>query len=169
MFNLLLVAFGLAIFIYSAIKLISLLELISVKSLKKWWTVLLGLILLFCAGYIAFGYFLLSGDKNTTVNPMFNLVSFIFFFGAIFVLVAISLIYQTVKKLEKEKYEINEVNAQFKKTTDSLKKAETSLSDMNSILKQKVSELEQMNSLMVGRELKMIELKKENEELRKGK
>ena len=47
------------------------------------------------------------------------------------------------------------------------KKAEEELEKLNKELKSKIEELEQVNKLMVGHELKMAELKKEIEELKK--
>ena len=47
-------------------------------------------------------------------------------------------------------------------------KLEETVSEKTRELQEKVSELEKMNAFMVGRELKMLELKKEIDELRQG-
>lgn len=54
-----------------------------------------------------------------------------------------------------------------KKVADYTKGLETKIAERTKELNTRVEELERMNKIMVGRELKMVELKKEVEELKK--
>lgn len=76
--------------------------------------------------------------------------------------------------------EVGEIAKVFNKMTGDLERSRTKLEDYSKTLEQKVSarteelnsklvELERMNEVMLGRELKMIELKKEIEDLKAAK
>lgn len=63
---------------------------------------------------------------------------------------------------------INKMLKQIQQSQDDLNKAYHSLDDSNKVLKEKIDELEKFKKLTVGRELKMIELKKRINELEGG-
>ena len=62
--------------------------------------------------------------------------------------------------------EVYVLSMEINKMLDTLKSASNILSDTNKELKEKTEELEKINKIMVGRELKMISLKKEIEKLK---
>nr|MBI5455500.1 hypothetical protein [Candidatus Levybacteria bacterium] len=64
---------------------------------------------------------------------------------------------------------INKMLDDVDKSQESLKKTDEELRAQKANLDQKVEELEKFQKLTVGRELKMIELKKQLEEIRKDK
>ena len=64
---------------------------------------------------------------------------------------------------------INKMLDDIAKSGEDLKKTDEKLSQEKTNLDQKVSELEKFQKLTIGRELKMIELKKQLEEIRKDK
>ena len=182
MFNLVLVTVGLALFGRSVWRLVGLLKLMGDRTLRKWWVVLLGLILIFCIGYLLFAYFLVTGSSYLTGKIMPTLVSLIFFFGAIFVVVTIGLIFSTVSAVGKRSVQLKEANKQLdeakrvfesevKARTEEIEKSKKALEKEIGLrtaeLELKVKELESTNKLMVDRELKMVEMKRELDALRK--
>lgn len=62
--------------------------------------------------------------------------------------------------------EVYVLSMEINKMLDALKSASNILSDTNKELKEKTDELEKINKIMVGRELKMISLKKDIEKLK---
>jgi len=62
--------------------------------------------------------------------------------------------------------EVYVLSMEINKMLDALRSASNILSDTNKELKEKTEELEKINKIMVGRELKMISLKKEIEKLK---
>jgi len=62
--------------------------------------------------------------------------------------------------------EVYILSMEINKMLDALRSASNILSDTNKELKEKTEELEKINKIMVGRELKMISLKKEIEKLK---
>ena len=62
--------------------------------------------------------------------------------------------------------EVYILSMEINKMLDALRSASNILSDTNKELKEKTDELEKINKIMVGRELKMISLKKEIEKLK---
>ncbi|MEK7558285.1 MAG: hypothetical protein AAB507_00460 [Patescibacteria group bacterium] len=63
--------------------------------------------------------------------------------------------------------EFDEMKKALEKAEFQLQKKSAELESANKTLINDAEELERMNKLMVGRELKMVELKKEIEELKK--
>lgn len=106
MYNIALVILGVALFLYSLYLHVRFLSLVRKTSLEKWWVMLLVLVAFFTLGYIVFAYWLVKGAEIISIDSLKTLVSFIFFFGAIFVVVSITLIYSTVKDLIKKRAEI---------------------------------------------------------------
>jgi PAS domain-containing protein len=74
----------------------------------------------------------------------------------------------TAAPLNNEKGEIVGALETLQDTTER-KKAEEEMKKLNQDLKSKIEDLEKLNKIAVGRELKMIELKKRIEELEKNK
>ncbi len=103
MLNLILVIIGIVIFGYSLYLHVRFLGLVKKTLLGKWWAMLLALVLFFALGYIVFAYWLVAGTEIFSINFLKTLVSFIFFFGAIFVVISISIIYSTVRDSMKER------------------------------------------------------------------
>ncbi len=165
--NIILVIAGILLFGYSFYVHVIFFSFVKETRFWKWWGALLLLQLLFVAGYIVFAYWLIAGTGIVSIDFFETLVSFVFFFGAIFVCITISLIYSTVSNLVKEKEEVQML--QTEKIT-LLKNKETELEEKvltrNEELNSKLTELERINKLMVDRELVMVELKKELNELR---
>src|SRR3989344_404209 len=62
--------------------------------------------------------------------------------------------------------EVYVLSIEINKMLDALKNASNNLRETNNELKEKTDELEKINKIMVGRELKMISLKKEIEKLK---
>ncbi len=186
MFNIILVIIGIILLGYSLYKHVGFLRLIKETLFKKWWVILLILVTFFSLGYIVFAYWLVSGTEFININFLKTLISLIFFFGAIFVVITISLIYSTVRKLIKEEEEIQrlqtekivllqnkeiELRKEIEKKTEELQKTkndlENKVGEQTSVLEKNLTEFEQLNKLTTGRELRMIELKKEIEKLKK--
>lgn len=186
MYNIILVIVGIILFGYGLFIHTRFLGLVKKTPLRKWWIMLLVLVVFFASSYIIFAYWLMGGVETISINALKTLVSFVFFFGAIFVVITISLIHSTIKDLTKEREGINrlqmekiallqnkeiELEKEVQGKTKELQKAKIDLEkkvmEQTSVLKGKLDELKEINSLMVGRELKMAEIKKENEEMKK--
>lgn len=167
MYNVILVIVGILLFGFSLYANMGFFGFVKKTRLWKWWVVLLLLQILFVLGYIAFAYWLVAGTGIVDMDILETVISSVFFFGAIFVYMTMSLIYSTVKDLVKEKDAIQRLETE---KTDFLKEKEVELekkvSERTIELDKKLTELDQMNKLMIGREIKMIELKKEIKELK---
>src|SRR4030042_3033276 len=99
MFNIILVFIGIILFFYSLSIHARFLRLVRNTPLGKWWVMLLVLVAFFTVGYFIFAYWLMTGAKVTEIGFLKSLISLVFFFGAIFVVITITLIYSTVQDL----------------------------------------------------------------------
>ena len=186
MFNQILVIIGIVILGYSLYLHVRFLGLVKQTLLGKWWAMLLVLVLFFALGYIVFAYWLAVGPETININFLKTLVSFILFFGAVFVVITISLISSTIRDLIREKEETKRLQAEritllqnkeeelekkIQEKTRNLEEIKASLEkrvkEQTANLEKKIVELEQRNEQMFGREVRMVELKKEIEQLKK--
>lgn len=60
----------------------------------KSWNILLGLVVMFAVGYVATPFL-----SSLSEDALRTLVSFIFFFGAIYVLITVKLIYRVIQEV----------------------------------------------------------------------
>ncbi len=156
MFNIILVILGILMFVYAVIQYRNLWKLVYKTSLKKWWLILLVLIVLFGVGYIVFAYILITNQQIGNLPLLERVVSYVFFFGAIFVIITTHLIYFALRGLQREN----------RKTKRILTELEKSKSNVERQVTERTAQLEKANKFMTDRELKMVELKKEIQELK---
>ncbi len=135
MFNLILVVLGIIIFGCSIYLHIRFLKLVRKTSFKKWGVALLIMLLFFTLGYIIFAYWLATDTEFINIIFFETLVSFIFFFGSIFVLTTISFIYSLVKNLKNEGVELE------KKVKERTAELERFKNNQEKIIVQKTDEL----------------------------
>lgn len=92
--NLLLTVAALTIMLFALIIVVSMKKRVPGGTVGKYWNILTGLVFLFSAGYLAVPF---MGTVDKEVLQM--IVSFIFLFGSIYVMVTINLINKIIKVL----------------------------------------------------------------------
>lgn len=113
-------------------------------------------------------------SKNLALKNITSLIfsALIAFFLVIFLIILLRKINLTVvkarKDLEKNLIKQQELFEDVKKSKEDIEKSNGSLLEKDQKLAEKVKELESFQKFVVGRELKMIELKEEIEALKKG-
>jgi len=148
--NIILAFLGTFFFIISIIIQIKFSQITKKTSLLKWWLILFVLIIFFTIGSISFGYTLLTKQNLSNFFELETILGLILFLGSIFVILSTQLIYSFSFKLKNEKKKLQ-------KALDNLEK-EKSKTDKK--IQERTEDLEKINKLMTGRELKMIEYKK---------
>ena len=103
MLNIISVGSGIAIFIYSITLFWRIYGVSKIKTLQKWWFVLTILVVFFLIGYMIFEYYLVS---KIDVFDFDMLVSQIFLWGSIFVLICANLFYLTIIEQKRTEEEI---------------------------------------------------------------
>ncbi|MBU3966482.1 MAG: PAS domain S-box protein [Euryarchaeota archaeon] len=93
-FNIISVGIGIVIFIYSILYFWRTYNISRMQSSYKWWLILVIFIFFFMAGYISFEYFLITGSE---ILDLKILVSQVFLWGSIFVLICARLFFITTK------------------------------------------------------------------------
>jgi hypothetical protein len=137
MLNIISVGLGIALFVLAMILFWKTYLLLWGKRIILWWLALALLTGFFFLGYIGFEIFLITGKELIGLKLV---VSQVFLWGAVFVLIVSWIFYNT--------------------GLDQEKSLETSREKEEKI-KRHALELERVNKFLVGRELDMIELKKE--------
>ncbi len=93
-FNIISVGIGIIIFIYSIVYFRRTYRISRMQSNYKWWLILVIFIFFFMAGYISFEYFLVTGSE---ILDLKLLVSQVFLWGSIFVLICARLFFITTE------------------------------------------------------------------------
>ena len=93
MFSIMASLIGIGIFIFSALIINRILQLLPQAKVKKNWQILYGLLIIFMAGYVVNIYAVMT--VNTLVLSIMQ--SVVYVFGAIFVFIVVNLSYRTYK------------------------------------------------------------------------
>jgi peptidoglycan hydrolase CwlO-like protein len=155
MISLILIAIGILFLFLSIFNYAKFIKLIYHRGLKKWWLIILALIISFILGYSLYIYSILFLSDIMRLSITDQVVGLMFFFGSLFVLVSMRLIYHTLYELNKKQKELDDTVKRLEK--EQLKKEEK--------IKKRTDDMEKLLKSMTGRELKMIELKKKIKEL----
>ncbi|MBN2141850.1 hypothetical protein JW711_00830 [Candidatus Woesearchaeota archaeon] len=142
---------------------ISLLKITEDTKLKKKWIWLLGLVIFFLFGYIAF---LINRIIPKILCSGGLLVGSIFFFGAIFVLVVMEISTQMIKKLQSKNRELTDVTRALMKANQNLVETENELQLKNEQLKGTLEDFYTVRVKMEKGKNKQ-KIKRENEDIRK--
>jgi PAS domain S-box-containing protein len=124
MLNIILVGLGITIFIYSITLFWRTYRILKEKKISLLWIILAFLVIFFLLGYAAFEYLMITGEEILSSN---TLVSQIFFWGAVFVLICAKLFHSTfiVRKQMEETLLIS--NKQLQQEITERKQAEEAL------------------------------------------
>jgi uncharacterized membrane protein len=143
MINIVLVSIGIFFMVLSVFMVVRLISSIEDPSLKKKWWFLFFLIGFFLIGYGFYLYALISEKVVFFMEEL--LVSAIFCFGALFVLVVLLITINLVKTLNEDRKQLNNKNKELSSLTENLQSNNTKLEETKNALDSKNSEL---NSLL---------------------
>jgi PAS domain S-box-containing protein len=126
MLNIILVGLGITIFIYSMTLFWRTYRILEETKISLLWIILAFLVIFFLLGYVAFEYLMITGEEILSFN---TLVSQIFFWGAVFVLICAKLFHSTfiVRKQMEETLLIS--NKQLQQEIIDRKQTEKALED----------------------------------------
>jgi len=155
--ELILVGLGLFFLIYASFVLLNLIRKSKTIVVKSSWIAFFCFVVFFMAGYIVFIFSLIEEIKIEGLNLV---IANIFFFGAAFVFGISHLNNYQMKKSDDlaDRLMANTLEVEGFRETE--KKYSEELEDREKELKEKIDELEKFKKLIVGRELKMVQLKK---------
>jgi ABC-type transport system involved in multi-copper enzyme maturation permease subunit len=139
MFNIILIICGIVCMIVSIGQCFKLLSANNDRSLQKYLYVILFLVLFFLIGYILYLYLTLT-QANITGSTM--LISLILFFGAIFVIIVLSVSLTLVNSLLLYTQRIDKANKVLEENENVLKQKQTDLEKVQENLKNRNMELE---------------------------
>jgi ABC-type lipoprotein release transport system permease subunit len=138
MINSLLIITGIILMVISVVQCIKLITLHALASLQWAWYVILGLIVFFLIGYIAY-FFLNTSYSNIPVSSL--LISLILFFGAIFVITILSISYGLISALTQRSLEIDQTNTTLTTNAKELEHKQNELKNAQELLRMKNKEL----------------------------
>ncbi|MCK5281893.1 MAG: hypothetical protein KAK00_00655 [Nanoarchaeota archaeon] len=164
MITIFLIGAGVCMFLLSVRKYIAIIKYAPSGSLRIRWIFLFVLTVFFLLGYIAQ---IIIEYRDLIVNEKV-LIGLVYLFGAIYVLLVVSLSLSTIKQFGEEdkiKERSEKLELFVRERTKELGKKSKELEKSKKELENKVLELEKFNTLSVGRELRMVELKKKIKEL----
>jgi C4-dicarboxylate-specific signal transduction histidine kinase len=190
MINVILIAMGAAVFILSFWKYIGIIRYMKKGRTRTEWIILFAFTFFFLIGYV---FQILVEYWNIPLDDRL-MISVVYFMGAVYVFLVVSLSLSSVKQIKKQeekthelKKSSEELDALVKERTKELEKSKTELEkkihertkelekakneleqqvrERTKELEQKVTDFERLNKASIGRELRMIELKKRIQEL----
>ena len=165
-----LVGFGILIMAYAVSSGSKLLSVIDDIHSRRPWYILFLLIIFFLLGYILYFYLLFTSVPSSDLSA--QLISAIFFFGALFVVIVLSVNYSLVRTLNEKATKIQETNTVLVHNSDVVQKKDLELEEAKKALERKNSELEKVlehfYTLRIGmeRDMKSGKVEEENRKIK---
>jgi two-component system, NtrC family, sensor kinase len=142
MLSRLFVGLGILMMVFAIFSGSRLLSVIHDANQRKPWYILFLLIIFFLVGYIVYFYLLFTTVSPTDVSA--QLISAVFFFGALFVVLVLSVNYSLVSGLNEKTVKIQETNTTLTHDAETIQKKEKELEEIKTKLEKKNAELEKV-------------------------
>ena len=162
----LLVGFGILIMAYAIYSGSRILSVIHDEDKRKFWYILFLLIIFFLVGYVFYFYQLLITTPANNLSA--QLISAIFFFGALFVVLVLSVNYSLVSSYNDKVNKIQQTNVVLTRDAETIQKKDKELEEAKNKLEKKNAELEHvledfyMLRLNMQRDMESGQIEKEN-------
>ncbi len=177
MLNTIMMWIGVSVFIISFVKYRMIIKSLEPGKIRNVWIICFVMTVFFLMGYL--GQILLDFWEISVVNDKF-LIASVYLFGSLYVMFVVSITLYTIRKIQSKrvaglgirdklmKKRIAKMEGLEKKSHDleaELRKRTVDLEKSKSMLENRVKELERFSKMSVGRELRMMDLKKRIKEL----
>jgi predicted PurR-regulated permease PerM len=171
MLNEILILAGIVMMAYSIIISIYVKDKIDSRRLRRYWKVIIILLVFFMFGYIGYVYNLVSPDLGIVFDD--RLVSIVFFFGAAFVVMVIRIIDSLLSSSSRYQDRLKDLNRSLKETAGKLDLKKREIESKEIELRKKNAELESTLEdfytfrLSMERGSKQGKVRKENQSMKK--
>jgi hypothetical protein len=134
------VGFGILLMVYAVYSVRKLLSVVREADNRRPWYILFPLIIFFLFGYLFYFYLLFTSISPSDMSA--QLISAIFFFGAVFVVIVLSVNYALIGGLNEKAAKIQETNTALLRNTEIVQKKDNELEEAKITLERKNKELE---------------------------
>jgi ABC-type transport system involved in multi-copper enzyme maturation permease subunit len=142
MISRILVGFGILLMLFAVYSVNKLISIIQDQDKRTPWFILFLLIMFFLLGYVGYFYMLFTSINPSDTSSL--LISSIFFFGAIFVIVVLSVNNSLIKGLNNKTETLENTNTTLKQQSEILQNKDKELEESRGKLVRKNEELEKV-------------------------